>query len=148
MLHANILCACVYKHIVAQIYVSVRRCGFPCFQWGWMCVDTCTYTFTLYQHPCGLVCIWHITHVQNMLLWKSECVCKSEGEIVRASESRCVLIGGSSRSMPLTGWITVISHYWLLISLLHTRHVCLSTSTTPFQPFTSVTPAPPPLVLL
>lgn len=51
-------------------------------------------------------------HMCCPVFFKGVCVC--------LPGSWCVLIGSSSRSMSLTGWITVISHYWLSISELHT----------------------------
>lgn len=49
--------------------------------------------------------------------------------------SWCVLIGGSSRSMSLTGWITVISHYWLPhLFATHTSPLPLCSTTLLYLP--------------
>lgn len=71
------------------------------------------------------------THTRVSLILIPECLC------VCLRVSWCVLIGGSSRSMSLTAWITVISHYWLPISLLHSLLSSITTSPSIFLPSAS-----------
>lgn len=77
--------------------VSVRDC-------------VCTSVYPLRTFVCEHVHL--VTHLCHACLFWGVCVC--------LKVSWRVSIGGSSRPMSLTGWITVISHYWLPISVLHT----------------------------
>lgn len=127
------VCLCAFFHTTVSLSVlltphtplcvqtrrHLRLCFSPTFFWSCVCIPTPT------PDVCVCVCVealcraWSFFGVQLWVSW-------------------CVLIGGSSRSMSLTGWITVITHYWLAyLSATHRSFLlCLSTSLSPHHPQT------------
>lgn len=100
-----------------------------------LCVCVRAYIYIPIPAPCVWVCLPDEARSSS----DSSGACSFWGVCVCLRVSWCVLIGASSRSMSLTGWITVISHYWLPISLLHTTSLlfCLSTFSVPSLSSTS-----------
>lgn len=105
LLFLSVCCFCVTPAVFCEHADICSVC---------VCVCLCLPIYAHCMHACER---------RSTLTWWHTCVVRACFEVfvcVCLRVSWCVLIGGSSRSMSLTGWITVISHYWLPISVLHT----------------------------
>lgn len=103
--------------VFPRVIVHLAHRAVP-VSWTQTCLWLYSFSRCLHEAGCVYSYACSVSVCSDSLDWcdggsfRGVCVC--------LRVSWCVLIGGSSRSMSLTGWITVISHYWLPVSVLHT----------------------------